>query len=89
MHVRCVAGFLQLLLLIFLYSSFNFWGVYFRTLVSDIRILQVNVVSYKTRPTAKDFIQVEIVVEKNTQKIILIGKVSTVFENILHHCFGT
>lgn len=37
---------------------------------------QVNVVNYKTRPTAKDFIQVEIVVEKNTQKIILIGKVS-------------
>ncbi|KAJ0097817.1 hypothetical protein Patl1_28968 [Pistacia atlantica] len=35
---------------------------------------QVNVVNYKTRPTAKDFIQVEIVVEKNTQKIILIGK---------------
>ncbi|WCJ24959.1 GTPase ERA-like chloroplastic [Euphorbia peplus] len=35
---------------------------------------QVNVVSYKTRPTAKDFIQVEIVVEKNTQKIIVIGK---------------
>lgn len=38
--------------------------------------LQVNVVSYKTRPAAKDFIQVEIVVEKNSQKIILIGKVS-------------
>ncbi|KAL2527900.1 RNA binding [Forsythia ovata] len=35
---------------------------------------QVNVVSYKTRPNAKDFIQVEIVVEKNSQKIILIGK---------------
>ncbi|KAK9121919.1 hypothetical protein Syun_019536 [Stephania yunnanensis] len=35
---------------------------------------QVNVVSYKTRPDAKDFIQVEIVVEKNSQKIILIGK---------------
>lgn len=35
---------------------------------------QVNVISYKARPTAKDFIQVEIVVEKNTQKIILIGK---------------
>lgn len=35
---------------------------------------QVNVVSYKARPTAKDFIQVEIVVEKNTQKIIIIGK---------------
>ncbi|XP_010679766.2 GTPase ERA-like, chloroplastic [Beta vulgaris subsp. vulgaris] len=35
---------------------------------------QVNVISYKTRPAAKDFIQVEIVVEKNSQKIILIGK---------------
>ncbi|KAL9241654.1 hypothetical protein vseg_015741 [Gypsophila vaccaria] len=35
---------------------------------------QVNVVSYKNRPGAKDFIQVEIVVEKNSQKIILIGK---------------
>ncbi|KAF8405257.1 hypothetical protein HHK36_010158 [Tetracentron sinense] len=35
---------------------------------------QVNVQSYKTRPTSKDFIQVEIVVEKNSQKVILIGK---------------
>lgn len=35
---------------------------------------QVNVISYKSRPNAKDFIQVEIVVEKNSQKIILIGK---------------
>ncbi|XP_071735291.1 GTPase ERA-like, chloroplastic [Rutidosis leptorrhynchoides] len=35
---------------------------------------QVNVINYQTRPNAKDFIQVEIVVEKNTQKIILIGK---------------
>ncbi|KAI0516198.1 hypothetical protein KFK09_008870 [Dendrobium nobile] len=35
---------------------------------------QVNVVSYTSRPNAKDFIQVEIVVEKNSQKIILIGK---------------
>ncbi|XP_038904105.1 GTPase ERA-like, chloroplastic [Benincasa hispida] len=35
---------------------------------------QVNVVSYKSRPGAKDFIQTEIVVEKNSQKIILIGK---------------
>lgn len=35
---------------------------------------QVNVISYKTRPNAKDFIQVEVVVEKNSQKIILIGK---------------
>lgn len=38
--------------------------------------LQVNVLSYKTRPAAKDFIQVEVVVDKNSQKIILIGKVS-------------
>lgn len=37
---------------------------------------QVNVLSYKTRPAAKDFIQVEVVVDKNSQKIILIGKVS-------------
>ncbi|KAK8511521.1 hypothetical protein V6N12_038123 [Hibiscus sabdariffa] len=37
---------------------------------------QVNVVSYKTRPSVKDFIQVE-VVEKDSQKIILIGKMST------------
>ncbi|XP_019183465.1 PREDICTED: uncharacterized protein LOC109178296 [Ipomoea nil] len=35
---------------------------------------QVNVVSYKTRPNAKDFIQVEVIVEKNSQKVILIGK---------------
>lgn len=35
----------------------------------------MNVVSYKARPNAKDFIQVEIVVEKNSQKIILIGRV--------------
>ncbi|KAL8168263.1 hypothetical protein V2J09_009762 [Rumex salicifolius] len=35
---------------------------------------QVNVVSYKTRPDAKEFIQVEILVERNSQKIILIGK---------------
>lgn len=39
----------------------------------------MNVASYKTRPTAKDFIQVEIVVEQNSQKIILIGKVSIVY----------
>nr|GLL38495.1 uncharacterized protein LOC109178296 [Ipomoea trifida]GMD58150.1 GTPase ERA-like, chloroplastic [Ipomoea batatas] len=35
---------------------------------------QVNVVSYKNRPNAKDFIQVEVIVEKNSQKVILIGK---------------
>ncbi|XP_052727663.1 GTPase ERA-like, chloroplastic isoform X2 [Vigna angularis] len=35
---------------------------------------QVNVVNYKARPNAKDYIQVEILVEKNSQKIIIIGK---------------
>ncbi|KAJ4822949.1 hypothetical protein Tsubulata_000302, partial [Turnera subulata] len=35
---------------------------------------QVNVVNYKERPTAKDFIQVEILVERNSQKIIIIGR---------------
>ncbi|CAN0861710.1 GTPase ERA-like, chloroplastic [Linum grandiflorum] len=35
---------------------------------------KVNVVSYKARPGAKDFIQVEILVEKNSQKIIILGK---------------
>ncbi|XP_073154786.1 GTPase ERA-like, chloroplastic isoform X2 [Henckelia pumila] len=35
---------------------------------------KVNVVSYKSRPNAKDFIQAEIIVEKNSQRIILIGK---------------
>ncbi|KAJ0659828.1 putative K domain, type 2, K domain superfamily, prokaryotic type, K domain-like, alpha/beta protein [Helianthus annuus] len=41
---------------------------------------QVNVINYQTRPNAKDFIQVEIVVEKNTQKIILIGKARELFD---------
>ncbi|RAL49229.1 hypothetical protein DM860_014447 [Cuscuta australis] len=35
---------------------------------------QVNVVSYKSRPDAKDFIHVEVIVERNSQKAILIGK---------------
>ncbi|CAH9088417.1 unnamed protein product [Cuscuta epithymum] len=35
---------------------------------------QVNAVSYKSRPQAKDFIQVEVIVEKNSQKGILVGK---------------
>ncbi|MQM04731.1 hypothetical protein Taro_037529 [Colocasia esculenta] len=35
---------------------------------------QVNVVNYISRPASKDYIVVEIVVEKNSQKIILIGK---------------
>lgn len=37
--------------------------------------MKVNVLNYISRPTSKDFIQVEIVVEKDSQKIILIGKV--------------
>ena len=45
---------------------------------------QVNVINYQTRPNAKDFIQVEIVVEKNTQKIILIGKACELY---LYYCF--
>lgn len=39
-------------------------------------------VSYKSRPTAKDFIQVEIIVEKNSQKIIIIGRVSMAMEKL-------
>ncbi|KAG0458267.1 hypothetical protein HPP92_023424 [Vanilla planifolia] len=35
---------------------------------------QVNVTRYISRPTAKDFIEVDILVEKESQKIILIGK---------------
>ncbi|EEE64721.1 gTPase ERA-like, chloroplastic [Oryza sativa Japonica Group] len=35
---------------------------------------QVNVISYKSRPTAKDFIQVEILVEKESQRSIILGK---------------
>ncbi|PKA62017.1 GTP-binding protein ERG [Apostasia shenzhenica] len=35
---------------------------------------QVNVTRYVSRPAAKDFIQVEILVEKKSQKVILIGK---------------
>lgn len=35
---------------------------------------QVNVVNYISRPTSKDFIEVEIIVERDSQKIILIGK---------------
>ena len=53
---------------------------------------QVNVVSYKTRPAAKDFIQVEILVEKNSQKIILIGKVrnhgiTSLYSSIFNLCY--
>ncbi|CAD6248287.1 unnamed protein product [Miscanthus lutarioriparius] len=35
---------------------------------------KVNVVSYKSRPSAKDFIQVEILVEKESQISIILGK---------------
>eukprot|EP00252_Welwitschia_mirabilis_P020970 TRINITY_DN5256_c0_g1_i1.p1 TRINITY_DN5256_c0_g1~~TRINITY_DN5256_c0_g1_i1.p1 ORF type:complete len:425 (+),score=73.28 TRINITY_DN5256_c0_g1_i1:152-1426(+) len=35
---------------------------------------QVNVVSYIARPTSKDYVEIEIIVERDTQKIILIGK---------------
>ena len=35
---------------------------------------QVNVVTYEERPGAKDFIDAEIVVERDTQKGIIIGK---------------
>ncbi|KAG6503223.1 hypothetical protein ZIOFF_031947 [Zingiber officinale] len=35
---------------------------------------QVNVLNYISRSTSKDFIQIEIVVEKDSLKIILIGK---------------
>lgn len=42
-------------------------------------ILKVNVRNYIARPTSKDFIQVEIVVEKDSQKMILIGKVMDSF----------
>ncbi|KAE9615454.1 putative GTP-binding protein Era [Lupinus albus] len=37
-------------------------------------VCQVNTVNYKARPDAKDFIQMEILVEKSSQKIILIGR---------------
>lgn len=49
------------------------------------QIFQVNVVSYKTRPNAKDFIQVEILVEKNSQKIILIGRVCHLYQNSVYY----
>ncbi|GAB2227381.1 hypothetical protein Droror1_Dr00009200 [Drosera rotundifolia] len=35
---------------------------------------QVHVISYKSRPAAKDFIQIEILVEKESQKMIVIGR---------------
>lgn len=41
----------------------------------------MNVISYKARPNAKDFIQVEILVERNSQKIIIIGKVCHLYQN--------
>lgn len=55
----------------------------------DILIVwQVNVINYQTRPNAKDFIQVEIVVEKNTQKIILIGKACELHVYFTSFCFA-
>lgn len=35
---------------------------------------QVNVIGYKSRPSAKDFIQVEILVERESQRSIILGK---------------
>lgn len=53
-------------------------------------MVKVNVVNYISRPTSKDFIQVEIVVEKESQKIILIGKVCCKFVDVtganFFHC---
>lgn len=51
---------------------FNFFEL---LVLTALNCMQVNVVSYKTRPNAKDYIQVEILVEKDSQKIILIGRV--------------
>lgn len=45
----------------------------------------MNVLSYKTRPKAKDFIQVEILVERNSQKIIVIGRVCHLYQNSIDH----
>lgn len=36
---------------------------------------QVNVINYMERRTSKDFIELEIIVEKDSQRGILIGKV--------------
>jgi hypothetical protein len=44
---------------------------------------QVNVISYKSRPTAKDFIQVEILVEKESQRSIILGKVKKIVKQYL------
>jgi hypothetical protein len=63
----------QLVLVVLIFKSHAFFWM-----VLLIWNFQVNVVSYKTRPAAKDFIQVEILVERNSQKIILIGKVSII-----------
>lgn len=50
-----------------------------------VQFFQVNVVSYKARPNAKDFIQIEILVEKHSQKIILIGRVCHLYLNSVNH----
>lgn len=52
---------------------------------SYVQFFQVNVVNYKARPNAKEYIQVEILVEKNSQKIILIGRVCHLYPNSVDH----
>ncbi|KAI3822266.1 hypothetical protein L1987_09854 [Smallanthus sonchifolius] len=47
---------------------------FFMQFRNEVPACQVNVIHYQTRPNAKDFIQVEIVVEKNKHRIILIEK---------------
>jgi GTPase Era involved in 16S rRNA processing len=47
---------------------------------SYFQFFQVNVKSYKARPNAKDFIQVEILVERNSQKPVVIGKVRHLYQ---------
>lgn len=55
---------------------------------SYVQFFQVNVVNYKARPNAKEYIQVEILVEKNTQKIILIGRVCHLYQNSVDHLWN-
>ena len=64
-------------------TNFFYRNIYKYFLISNF--FQVNVVSYKARPNAKDFIQVEILVEKNSQKIILIGRVCHLYYNSVDH----
>jgi hypothetical protein len=44
---------------------------------------QVNVTSYKIRPSAKDFIQIEILVERESQRSIILGKVKQLKQSSL------